>query len=51
LGWIEGKYKKHQKNRNIALIVGAATSSEDRDAYVSQLVERVNSLCQDSPAV
>jgi hypothetical protein len=52
MGWIEENFTNYQQNHSIALIVGAATSSEERGGSVLKLVENVKSLYRNhSPAI
>jgi hypothetical protein len=50
MGWIEENYKAYLRNHSISLIVGAATSSDDNDISVSELVENVKRLYRETPA-
>jgi hypothetical protein len=50
MGWIEENYQKYLRNHSIAVILGAATSSDDRDLSANALVEQVKSIYQQVPA-
>jgi hypothetical protein len=49
MGWIEENYQKYLRNHSIAVIISAATSSDDRNLSTSALVEQVKSIYQQIP--
>jgi hypothetical protein len=49
MGWIEENYQKYLRNHYIAVILGAATSSDDRDLSANALVEQGKSIYQQIP--